>query len=241
VRSGRPRQPLSTLISTEPSPTLEPIWTSTSLTVPATVDGTSIVALSDSSVAMASSTLMVSPTLTYSSMTGTSSKSPMSGTLTSTTPPPATGGDRSLSRREAAAAGAGAAACGAGAAVATPASTLISTTPSLTLEPSCTSTSLTTPSTVEGTSIVALSDSSVAIASSTLIVSPTLTNRSMTGTLVEIADVRDLDFNDLAHVVSPQTDIGLGLFGSSLYLTSAAATLSRLISPLSASAFSAPA
>jgi len=54
----------------------------------ATVDfatglGTSMVALSDSRVAMASSTLMLSPTFTNRSMTGTLSKSPMSGTLTS--------------------------------------------------------------------------------------------------------------------------------------------------------------
>jgi hypothetical protein len=78
------------LISTAPSLTLEPSWTSTSLTR-RRPDGTSIVALSDSSVAIASSTLMLSPTLTNRSMTGTSEKSPMSGTLTSTTPPPAAG------------------------------------------------------------------------------------------------------------------------------------------------------
>jgi hypothetical protein len=41
--------------------------------------GTSMVALSDSSVAMASSILMVSPTLTNRSITGTSAKSPISG------------------------------------------------------------------------------------------------------------------------------------------------------------------
>src|SRR5512145_269609 len=76
--------PVSTLISRAPSATLEPSWTSTSLTTPSTGDGTSIVALSDSSVTMASSTLIVSPTFTNRSMTGTSAKSPMSGTLTST-------------------------------------------------------------------------------------------------------------------------------------------------------------
>ncbi len=70
--------PASTLISTAPSLTREPSWTSTSLTVPSTVQGTSIVALSDSSVAMASSILMLSPTLTNRSMTGTSEKSPIS-------------------------------------------------------------------------------------------------------------------------------------------------------------------
>ncbi len=46
-----------------------------------------MVALSDSRVAMASSTLMVSPTFTNRSMTGTSEKSPISGTFTSTMPP----------------------------------------------------------------------------------------------------------------------------------------------------------
>src|SRR5574343_1742510 len=75
--------PASTLISKAPSLTREPSWTSTSLTVPATGLGTSMVALSDSRVAMASSTLIVSPTLTNRSMTGTSEKSPISGTLTS--------------------------------------------------------------------------------------------------------------------------------------------------------------
>jgi hypothetical protein len=63
----------------------------------------------------------------------------------------------------------------------------------------------------------------------------------MTGT-VEIADVRNLDFDELAHFCSllgAQTDIGFGLDGSSLYLTSAAATLSRSILPSSASALRA--
>jgi hypothetical protein len=73
------RASASTTISTLPSPTRSPRATFTSLTTPAAGDGTSIVALSDSSVAMASSTLMLSPTLTNSSMTGTSAKSPMSG------------------------------------------------------------------------------------------------------------------------------------------------------------------
>ncbi len=42
-----------------------------------------MVALSDSSVTSGSSALTLSPGLTCTSMTGTSSKSPMSGTLTS--------------------------------------------------------------------------------------------------------------------------------------------------------------
>ena len=46
-----------------------------------TGDGTSIVALSDSSVTSASSALTVSPAFTSTSMTGMSLKSPMSGTL----------------------------------------------------------------------------------------------------------------------------------------------------------------
>ena len=52
-------------------------------TVPAAGDGISIVALSDSSVISGSSALISSPSLTRISMTGTSLKSPMSGTLTS--------------------------------------------------------------------------------------------------------------------------------------------------------------
>src|SRR5690606_23916962 len=74
----------STFSSTVPSPTLSPTCTSTSLTTPAALDGTSMVALSDSRVQIASSTLMLSPGFTNSSITGTASKSPMSGTLTST-------------------------------------------------------------------------------------------------------------------------------------------------------------
>ncbi len=66
-----------------PSLTVSPTLTSTSATAPAAGDGTSIVALSDSSVISGSSALTASPGLTCTSMTGTSSKSPMSGTLTS--------------------------------------------------------------------------------------------------------------------------------------------------------------
>src|SRR4029079_9050220 len=69
---------------TDPSLTLSPTLTLTLFTVPAEGDGTSIVALSDSSVTSASSFATVSPALTKISMTGTSLKSPMSGTLTST-------------------------------------------------------------------------------------------------------------------------------------------------------------
>src|SRR5438034_2072438 len=66
-----------------PSLTLSPTLTLSSLTVPAAGEGTSIVALSDSRVTSESSAFTVSPGLTKTSMTGTSLKSPMSGTLTS--------------------------------------------------------------------------------------------------------------------------------------------------------------
>src|SRR5437773_1056587 len=68
---------------TLPSLTLSPTLTFNSLTVPADGAGTSIVALSDSSVTSESSAFTASPGLTKTSMTGTSLKSPMSGTLTS--------------------------------------------------------------------------------------------------------------------------------------------------------------
>ena len=68
---------------TLPSLTLSPTLTLSSLTVPADGAGTSMVALSDSSVTSESSAFTASPALTKTSMTGTSLKSPMSGTLTS--------------------------------------------------------------------------------------------------------------------------------------------------------------
>ena len=67
-----------------PSLTLSPSLTFTSFTVPAAGDGTSMVALSDSSETIGASGLIVSPGFTNTSMTGTSLKSPMSGTRTST-------------------------------------------------------------------------------------------------------------------------------------------------------------
>src|SRR2546429_8048858 len=67
-----------------PSETLSPTFTFSSAIVPPTGDGTSIVALSDSSVINASSGFTASPLFTCTSITGTSLKSPMSGTRTST-------------------------------------------------------------------------------------------------------------------------------------------------------------
>ena len=74
----------STNKTTEPCLTLSPNFTRSSFTTPAVEDGISIDALSDSTVINDCSAFTVSPTLTNSSMTATSSKSPMSGTLTST-------------------------------------------------------------------------------------------------------------------------------------------------------------
>src|SRR3954463_8285647 len=68
---------------TLPSLTLSPSLIRTSVIFPANGDGTSIVALSDSSVTSESSALTLSPAFTSTSMTGMSLKSPMSGTLTS--------------------------------------------------------------------------------------------------------------------------------------------------------------
>src|SRR6478609_3590700 len=67
-----------------PCETLSPTFTATVLTMPSAGDGTSIVALSDSSVTSGSSALTAAPGSTSTSITGTSRKSPMSGTLTST-------------------------------------------------------------------------------------------------------------------------------------------------------------
>src|SRR6185436_58422 len=66
-----------------PSETLSPVLIFNSLTTPANGAGTSMVALSDSSVISESSALTLSPGLTRTSMTGMFLKSPMSGTRTS--------------------------------------------------------------------------------------------------------------------------------------------------------------
>src|SRR5215218_1555566 len=66
-----------------PSPTRSPTLTSSFSTVPWRGAGTSIVALSLSSVTSGSSALIAAPSATWTSMTGTSLKSPMSGTRTS--------------------------------------------------------------------------------------------------------------------------------------------------------------
>ncbi len=68
----------------EPSLTSSPTFTLSAVTLPAAGAGTSIVALSDSRVTSGWSTVTSSPSATRTSITGTLSKSPMSGTLTST-------------------------------------------------------------------------------------------------------------------------------------------------------------
>jgi hypothetical protein len=68
---------------TVPSDTASPTAIFSSVMVPATGAGTSRVALSDSRVTSGSSAATVSPAATWISITGTSEKSPMSGTLIS--------------------------------------------------------------------------------------------------------------------------------------------------------------
>ena len=172
--------------------TVSPSLTLTSFTTPAWLAGISMDALSDSTVIRLCSTFTVSPTLTSSSITETSLKSPISGTRTSTGPDaaaPATGAaEAGAAATETGAAGADAAGAGAslgvetGPAAAPAASTITTTEPSFTLSPKATLISLTTPAVLEGISIEALSLSTVIRLCSTRTVSPTLTSISMTAT-----------------------------------------------------------
>src|SRR6476620_3811483 len=81
--AGDASSPLSSRAKRKSLPTRSPIFTKTSLTVPADGEGTSIEALSDSKVINGSSSLTISPGFTEISMMGTSLKSPISGTFTS--------------------------------------------------------------------------------------------------------------------------------------------------------------
>ena len=69
-----------------PFETLSPAFTSSFVTVPACVDGTSIAALSVSMVISPCSTATSSPSATRTSITSTSAKLPMSGTVILTAP-----------------------------------------------------------------------------------------------------------------------------------------------------------
>ena len=133
--------------------TLSPILTVMLFTVPAIVAGTSIEALSPSTVMSESSTETESPTLTNISVTSTSSP-PMSGTLTSTT---------WLLFCAGAGAEAGAETSGAGVfdALAPSSSNSIILTPVVTLSPTLTMIDLTIPACGAGISIDALSPSTV--------------------------------------------------------------------------------
>ena len=133
-----------------PVTTLSPTLIKISFTTPATGAGTSIDALSPSTLMIDWSTSTVSPTFTIISVTFTSSE-PISGTLTSTTLAAA-----------GAAVGAGAAAAGASAAASTDSNTSIGV-PVVTLSPTFTNTSFTTPASGAGTSIEALSPSTLII------------------------------------------------------------------------------
>src|SRR5436309_3056811 len=81
--AAAPATPVESVTIRLPSETLSPTLTLSAVIVPPEGEGTSIVALSDSSVISASSAFTVSPALTCTSITGTSLKSPMSGTRTS--------------------------------------------------------------------------------------------------------------------------------------------------------------
>src|SRR6185312_964208 len=74
-----------TATTTSPALTLPPLFTATRSMMPPTVEGTSIVASSVSSVTSGDSGSIRSPGLTSTSMTATSLKLPMSGTSTSMT------------------------------------------------------------------------------------------------------------------------------------------------------------
>ena len=114
--------------------------------------------------------------------------------------------------------------------------------PSETVSPTLTLTSWTTPSIGEGTSIVALSDSSVTSGSSAATVSPGATRISMIGTSVK-SPMSGTRTSDAAVAVlmrsSPQTRSGAGRSGSMPYVSIAFCTAAGSSSPPSASAFSA--
>src|ERR1700686_2173656 len=81
---GAAGTPLANVKIFVPFETLSPPFTSTDFTTPASGDGTSIEAFSDSRVPSGDSFCTASPGFTRTSITGTSLKSPMSGTVTST-------------------------------------------------------------------------------------------------------------------------------------------------------------
>ncbi len=224
---------------------LSPTFTSRVSTTPACDDGISIDALSLSTVIRLCSSFTASPALTKISITATSAKSPMSGTTTVTGPDAATG----ASAAAAAGAGAGAAADGAGAGAtadadaAPSASTSATSVPWLTLSPSETFSSFTTPATDDGISIEALSLSTVSSDCSSLIVSPGFTSSSITATLSKSPMSGTFTSTnamfDVSVVLVVQAYSGLTLPVSMPYFLIASATTAGLIAPSSARALSA--
>jgi hypothetical protein len=165
--------PVVKVRSTVPSLTRSPSLIFNSCTTPPSGEGTSIEALSDSRVTSGCSALTVSPALTMTSMIGTSLNSPMSGTRTSATPAGALVG---------AGGGETAGLTGFAAGPASSGSRLKIGVPWLTLSPILIATLFTTPAYGDGTSIDALSDSSVMSGASASTQSPGFTWSSMTGT-----------------------------------------------------------
>ena len=223
-----------------PFDTLSPIFTFSALSTPACEDGISIDALSDSTVIRLCSTLIVSPGLASSSITETSSKSPMSGTSTSTGPAAAAAAGGGA----VAAAGAVATAAGALAAPAAEASASSnsSSVPSATLSPSLTFSSFTTPACEDGISIDALSLSTVTSDCSTFTVSPALTSSSMTATSSKSPMSGTLTSTTAISVsllLLCQACSGLIRSVSMPYFLMASATFAAGTVPSSASAFSA--
>ena len=178
-----------------PSTTAAPSLTSTDDTRPATGDGISIDALSDSMTTSKSSIATSCPALTFTSTTVTSFASPMSGMRTSNRRDASTGLDgASFAAGGGRDCGCFAAGCGCGTACVGSADACsspslvdsISTTaiawPVRTLSPSATMILRSVPETEAGTSIDALSDSITISGSSLPMCAPTLARISMTST-----------------------------------------------------------
>src|SRR5690554_7667015 len=220
-------------------------------------------ALSDSSVIKASSSATSSPSVTATSITSTSLAPPRSGTLMSTVrlPPPADACAAGLSAAGFSVEGAGSCAEAASASSAASlssalpsSSTSTLSSPSETVSPSLTNTRTTLPPLGDGTSMLALSDSSVIRVSSGSMTSPSDTATSMISTaslppisgtlmisLLKVALLPNRARNRRAKPALPPDQLvsGLGLLGSMPYFLIASATTLRSSSPRSASALSA--
>ena len=210
--------------------------------MPPSGEGTSIEALSDSRVTRGCSGLTVSPALTMTSMIGTSLNSPMSGTRTSATPAGAlvgAGGEETAGLT------------GFAAGPAPSSSRLKIGVPWLTLSPILIATLFTTPAYGDGTSIDALSDSSVMSGASASTRSALLHLEFDDRDILEVADIGNEDLSDVSHYNASldravgisrklyQTVQGGGLSGSMPYFVIASLTLALGTAPSSASNFRA--